>query len=423
MSVEQSSSPSFETSATLELAYLANELYPGGFLHEMAGQLAEAMGQLDVRLETPDDVVAVFEEALKPKGPNNRARPRDEIIADIPALLEAMCNNEETSGKILSLAETVEIRQRETYPPAQLDQVVGDPLSVVLYARGAARRTGVLRPAVLEQALPLLAESGAVQFLEPVIWHFGAKRPVAPTRLNSRNEQVPNDEHSIVRGLVPDYLAADQTSSEYDNNRYLTLTQGFREVALAGTPAAAEQDFTVPSSLGTENRQPGTAGDVVDDWRAVDAACYQAELGQQGLGEMHAMHYPDDEDRPWRFAVQPSAQKAGAGADLAVMHQLLEGGLNGKQVVAGDSGLYRTSLKILIERWAGQNGVEFAAPPVIFGDEAGFSVDYTDANGNVIEHMVTPDRVPKQYLNEFLVIWKASRGARTLPPPEHNIWL
>lgn len=362
----------FATSAGSELAYLEEQMRLGGFLPSMAARLVEP----GTPLATPDDVVAVYEHVLKPNHPGNGPRPRGEILSTAPKTLKDMCNEEPNRRAILSLAKLLDIRQDETYPARQIEAVTADPKDVVSYVRMAANYTGAVRPAVAEGALSRIEAARGVSFGDAIIWHFGTARPVPVLRADG----TPNPEHAIALKLAPDFLAADLDSTEFENN-----------VASARQAGYVEYD--------------DSADEQVDRFRDI--------MRRNELGLFIPMHHATDPRRPRRFAIRSNVPgEVRAVADLAVLHQLLPGGLEHKQFIVGENGPYRTSLQLFLEQSAAENGAMYAAEPVVFGDEAGFTVEHRSADGTLLETIKTADRRPMSYLPEFLVIWKAARNAR-----------
>lgn len=326
---------------------------------EMAVRATGVLGEVAQRLTTGEIVDAndVCDAIMLQRG--HGEQPRWQIVADAQAARAALYT--EHGPRILMAADAAGIRQPEALPASQLALV--DASRAVRVVSGGANRTHLVRADVLEQAMAQAV--GPESTGSATTFEIHGPRNVPKYRPGKEAVGELNPEYKIVQELAPDHMPPGDTT-ELDCKIAVRKQQGWEVV-----------------------------GDTIDD------------APMQNFARIITMR----KGNATRVLVQSLAPQSGDPkvdplaednfeAGLTVIDWWLRvntgHGLDGKQVVVGENGQYRTARTLSVQLWAERHDVQ--TDGLVFGDEAGFTTTHMD------KELVTAARGPAAYAPELVVI-------------------
>lgn len=321
---------------------------PTGVLGDIARQLAAG------EITNADDVCNVI---MLQKG--HGEQPRWKIVEDAQKARGSLYA--EYGPRIIMSADAAGIRQAETLPAAQLAQV--DTSRAVWVVSGGANKTHAVRADILEQAMSLTMGQEATS--DATMFEVHGQRDVPKYRKGKVAEREPDPEYKTIQELAPDFMP-DSDTTELECKIAVRKQQGWEIVS------DTEGDEAMQSFARIITMRKGNATRVL----------VQSLAPQVG----------DPKDDP--------LAEDNFEAGLTVIDWWLQAntgqGLDGKQVIVGENGQYRTARNLSVKLWAERHDLQ--TDGLVFGDEAGFVATHMG------RELVTAARGAAAYASELVVI-------------------
>jgi len=224
--------------------------------------------------------------------------------------------------------------------------------NAVMVVQDGANKTSIVRRNVVRKALEALEQPYAV-------YQLGSKQRVITAK---RADGTPNPEHTMLRELAGDFLPEGDFTS-FDANLATALADGYTITRIQqGEHEASERALTL-----TRERDP------LSSFMLVEPRVGSFEGGLDAVNE-------------------------------------LEGGVDGRQIVAATNGQYRPLVELQVENWRLKRDIDLQ-PSVALGDEPGDATPYR------FQHIETAARPAILYANELAIL---GREAMAYLAPRQN---